>query len=239
MTVPATPPTISRDLALLLDLDGTLIEFAPTPDSVVIPRGLPEDLATLRDRLGGALAIVTGRPIEQVDTLLGNLPHAVAGEHGGAIRHAPGEPIQRPTFPPVPEAWLKRANMVIGAHPGTMLERKANGVALHFRKRPTAGPAMRDLADRLLEALPSHDLLGGSMVWEVRPRGIDKGVAVRALMAQAPFAGRMPLFIGDDVTDQDAIDAARAMGGIGLRVDEVFGTPQGVRDWLAREAARG
>ena len=232
-------PPILPDMALLLDLDGTLIDFAPTPDAVVVPPGLPDNLATLRDRLGGAFAIITGRPIEQVDTLLGDLPQAVAGEHGGAIRHARGEPIQRPTFPPVPEAWLKRAKMVIGAHPGAMLERKANGVALHFRKRPSAGPAMRDLADRLLAELPSHVLLGGSMVWEVRPRGIDKGVAVRALMALPPFAGRTPLFVGDDVTDQDAIDAVRAMGGLGLRVDEVFGTPQGVRDWLAREAGRG
>jgi trehalose 6-phosphate phosphatase len=77
------------------------------------------------------------------------------------------------------------------------------------------------------------------MVWEVRPRGIDKGGAVRALMARAPFAGRLPVFVGDDVTDEDAIAAARALGGIGLKVDETFGAPQGVRDWLAREAARG
>jgi trehalose 6-phosphate phosphatase len=114
-----------------------------------------------------------------------------------------------------------------------------NGVTLHFRKRPSAGPAMRDLADRLLAVMPTHTLMEGSMVWEVRPRGIDKGGAVRALMERPPFAGRTPLFVGDDVTDEDAIVAVRAMGGIGLRVDTVFGSPQGVRDWLAREAARG
>jgi trehalose 6-phosphate phosphatase len=233
------PPAITPAMALLLDLDGTLIDFAPTPDAVVVPPALPQALRALRARLGDALAVITGRPVEQIDTLLGDLPYAVAGEHGGAVRHAPGEPIARASFPPVPEDWLRRARMVVGAHPGTLLERKTNGVTLHFRKRPSAGPAMRDLADRLLAVMPTHTLMEGSMVWEVRPRGIDKGGAVRALMERPPFAGRTPLFVGDDVTDEDAIVAVRAMGGIGLRVDTVFGSPQGVRDWLAREAARG
>lgn len=234
-----TPPAITAGMALLLDLDGTLIDFAPTPDAVVVPPGLTEALAALRDRLGGALAIVTGRPVAEVDGLLPGIAHAIAGEHGGAVRAAPGAALERPEFPPIPEAWLTRARMIVGAHPGTLLERKANGVTLHFRKRPSAGPALRDLAERLVAELPSHAMLAGSMVWEVRPRGIDKGRALVALMQIPPFAGRTPLFVGDDVTDDDAIRAARALGGIGLRVDEVFGTPQGVRDWLAAEAARG
>ncbi len=226
-------------MALLLDLDGTLIDFAPTPDAVLVPPGLPQTLTTLRDRLGGALAIITGRPIAEVDALLPGIAHAVAGEHGGAVRAAPDAALERPAFPPIPEAWLTRARMVIGAHPGTILERKTNGVALHFRKRPIAGPALRDLAERLVAALPSHAVLAGNMVWEVRPRGIDKGRALAALMQRPPFAGRIPLFVGDDATDEDAIRAARDLGGIGLRVDAVFGAPQGVRDWLAAEAARG
>lgn len=233
-----TAPAVTAGMALLLDLDGTLIDFAPTPDAVLVPEGLVGALKILRERVGGALAIVTGRPIAQVDALLGDLPYAVAGEHGGAVRHASGEPVERAAFPAIPDAWVTRARMVIGAHPGTLLERKSNGVALHFRKRPNAGPALRDLAQRLVDLLPSHALLEGAMVWEVRPRGIDKGHAVRALMARAPFAGRVPVFVGDDVTDADAIVAAREMGGIGLRVDDAFGSPQGVRDWLAREAAR-
>ena len=223
-------------MALLLDLDGTLINFAPTPDAVVVPVGLVAALEALKLRLGGALAIITGRPVAQVDALLPGVAYAVAGEHGGALRAAPGAALERAAFPAVPEGWLKRARMVIGAHPGALLETKANGVALHFRKRPTSGPALRDLAERLVGLLPSHAVLEGNMVWEVRPRGVDKGGAVRALMARAPFAGRVPLFVGDDVTDVDAILAVRAMGGIGLLVDEVFGSPQGVRDWLAREA---
>jgi len=233
-----TPPILTPGMALLLDVDGTLIDFAPTPDEVVVPPDLPDSLRSLRALLGDALAIITGRPVSQIDALFGDIPYAVAGEHGGLIRHAPGEAVMRGASPPIPEDWLKRARMVIGAHPGTLLERKANGVTLHFRKAPWAGPALRQLADLLLAEMPSHELMSGSMVWEIRPRGIDKGGAVVALMARPPFLGRMPLFIGDDVTDEDAIRAARAMGGIGLRVDTSFGGPADVRAWLAREAAR-
>lgn len=232
------PPEITNGMALLLDLDGTLLDFAPTPDAVEVPPALPVALARLQHRLGGALAIVTGRPVAQIDALLPGLP-AVAGEHGGAIRHSPNGPLERADHLPVPDAWLATAEAALAAHPGTLLERKPHGVALHFRRAPEAGPALRALAEVLLAQLSSHALLAGNMVWEVRPRGIHKGNAVRALMARPPFAGRTPLFVGDDVTDEDAITAARAMGGIGLKVDETFGTPQGVRDWLAEQATRG
>lgn len=233
-----TPPELTRDMALLLDLDGTLIDIAPTPDGVVVPPDLPPSLRRLRDALGDALAIITGRPIAQIDALLPGLPYAVAGEHGAALRHAPDAAIERGSFPPLPEAWLARARMVVGAHPGTLLERKPHGVALHFRRKPNAGPSLRALAEAVLPELPSHMLVEGAMTWEIRPRGVDKGGAVDALMARPPFAGRRPMFIGDDVTDEDAIRAVRAIGGLGLRVDEVFATPAGVRAWLAREAAR-
>jgi trehalose 6-phosphate phosphatase len=232
------PPLITDRMALLLDLDGTLIDFAPTPDAVVVPPGLPPALATLRHRLDGALAIITGRPVDQIDRLLPGIPHAVAGEHGAAIRHAPAAPIERGNHPPIPAAWLAQAEAALAAHPGALLERKPHGVALHFRRAPASGPFLHTLAEALVAELPSHALLAGSMVWEVRPRGIDKGHALRTLMAHPPFLGRTPLFIGDDVTDEDAIQAARALGGIGLRVDQVFGSPQGVRDWLAAEATR-
>ncbi len=231
-------PAITDRMALLLDLDGTLIDFAPTPDAVVVPPGLPPALSALHRRLGGALAIVTGRPVDQIDRLLPGIPHAVAGEHGAAIRHAPGAPIERGDHPPIPAAWLAKTETALAAHPGALLERKAHGVTLHFRQAPGAGPFLRTLADALVAQLPSHALLAGKMVWEVRPRGVDKGNAVRALMARPPFLGRAPLFVGDDVTDDDAIQAARALGGLGLRVDQAFGSPQGVRDWLAAEAAR-
>jgi trehalose 6-phosphate phosphatase len=233
-----TLPPFDR-AALMLDMDGTLIDLAPTPDAVTVQAGLPQTLATLRDALGGALAIVTGRPIETVDRLFGNTPGAVAGEHGGAIRHHQGGPIERPDLPPPPPAWLEAAETLVRAHPGALLERKARGFALHYRLAPEAGPVFHDALRALVATEPAFQLLPAHMLWEVRPVGADKGHAVAALMRHAPFAGRLPIFIGDDVTDEDGMREARKHGGAGYRVDAVFADTNGVRSWLHRSAARG
>jgi trehalose 6-phosphate phosphatase len=225
--------------ALLLDMDGTLIDLAPTPDAVVVPPGLTASLAGLRDRLRGALGVITGRPVETVDALLGGAPYAVAGEHGGALRHAPGEPLDRPDLPAPPEAWLAQAARLASTHPGALLERKARGFALHFRAVPEAGPALHDALAEMLADSPAFELLPAHMLWEVRPHGTDKGKALEALMARAPFRGRKPVFIGDDVTDEDAIRAARALGGAGFQVAPAFGSPAGVRAWLQAAATTG
>ena len=222
--------------ALLLDLDGTLIDIAPTPDSVIVPPGLNDTLRALQSALDGALAIVTGRAIEVLDGFLGG-GFAAAGEHGGAIRHAPGARIERPDLPIPPASWLSRAAELAAAHPGALLEPKARGFALHFRQAPAAGPAFRAALTTMIARSPGFQLLPGLMMWEVRPCGVDKGSAVTALMARRPFRGRLPLFIGDDVTDEDGMRVARLMGGEGLRVEPAFGSPAGVRTWLARAAA--
>jgi trehalose 6-phosphate phosphatase len=125
--------------ALLLDMDGTLLDIAPTPDSVVVAPGLLDSLATLRDRLDGALAVISGRPVEQVDALLHAIPTAVSGEHGGAIRRASGAALERPDLPGAPPEWLAAAEALRAAHPGTLLERKARGFVLHYRQVPAAG----------------------------------------------------------------------------------------------------
>jgi trehalose 6-phosphate phosphatase len=109
---------------------------------------------------------------------------------------------------------------------------------LHYRAAPEHGPALRTALTGMLGNTPDFAVLAAHMAWEVKPLGADKGTAVAALMEQAPFAGRRPLFIGDDLTDEDGIDAANARTGIGLRVAEAFGTAQGVRDWLALAAFR-
>jgi trehalose 6-phosphate phosphatase len=218
--------------AFLLDLDGTLIDLAATPDAVIVPPALPGLLRRLRARHDDAVAIITGRPIEAVDALLGDAPFAVAGEHGAAIRTAPGKAIARGLLPVLPEAAIARAAEVVARFPGALLERKAHGMALHYRQAPEAEATLRDAAAAMVAAWPEFSLLRGSMTWEVRPAGVHKGVAVRALMQSPPFAGRVPVFIGDDVTDEDAIAAAAALGGAGLRVAEAFGTPADVRAWL-------
>ena len=125
------------------------------------------------------------------------------------------------------------------AHPGTIVEPKAFGVALHFRARFELADAARALTAGLIEGDARFQLLRGLMLWEIRPAGVDKGGAVRALMAEAPFAGRLPLFVGDDTTDADGIAAAEALGGAGLWVDRAFGSPAAVRAWLARAAEAG
>ena len=219
--------------ALLLDLDGTLIDIAPTPDSVVVPPGLPKSLLRLRENLNDALAIVTGRPIAQVEALLPNIAYAVAGEHGGAIRLSPDADEHHVPVPPLPAAWLAEAEALVTAHPGSILERKSRSFVLHFRLAPDAGPIFHAALATMLAGSTSHRIGAAHMAWEVKPVGIDKGGAVLALMAQPPFDGRVPVFIGDDVTDEDGMRAARDLGGLGLRVQEHFTDAAGVRRWLA------
>jgi trehalose 6-phosphate phosphatase len=231
-------PPIERT-ALLLDLDGTLLDMAPAPDKAVVPPGLCATLQALRSLLGDALAVITGRPVEAIDALLGDAPFAVAGEHGGAIRHAPGQALERPALPALPEAWIVEAEHMAASHPGAFVERKAFGFALHYRAAPSAGPVLRDALAALLAGSADFELLQAHLLWEVRPRGVHKGGAVNGLMARAPFVGRLPVFVGDDVTDEDGIAAARALGGVGLRVPESFGDPAGVRAWLQATAAAG
>lgn len=232
-------PPLGR-AALLLDMDGTLLDLAPTPDTVVVPSGLAETLRRLRDLLDGALAVVTGRPIAQVDALLPGVPYAVAGEHGGAIRHAPDAGTVRLDLPEAPEAWREAAAAAVSAHPGSLLEHKRRGFVFHFRAVPGHGPALFDAAHAIVGADAGRfQVMQASMAWEVRPCGADKGSAVLSLMRQAPLAGRVPVFIGDDVTDEDGMRAAVSLGGVGLRVDEAFGTPAGVRAWLAQAVDAG
>ncbi len=235
---PALPPP--ERAAFLLDVDGTLLDIAPTPESVVVPPGLLADLAALRGRVGGALAVVTGRPIAQIDALLPDAPHAVAGEHGGATRHNPGAPVRHAELAAIPPAWRDAAARIAAAHPGARVEEKQRGLVLHFRAAPEHGPALHAALEALLapEADAFH-LLGAKMAWEIRPAGADKGSAVRALMAEPPFAGRLPVFVGDDTTDEDGIAAAVDLGGVGLRVPDAFGDPDGVRAWIARLARTG
>jgi trehalose 6-phosphate phosphatase len=210
-----------------------LLDIAPTPDSVVVPIGLLDALRRLAARLDGALAVVSGRPVEQVDALLQGIPTAVAGEHGGAIRHAPGAALERVALPGAPPEWLMAAERMEAATPGVLLERKARGFVLHYRAVPELGPALQTELEALIGGSPQFALMPARKAWEVKPRGADKGTAVTALMARPPFAGRLPVFIGDDVTDEDGMAVARAMGGVGLRVGEAFRDPGAVREWLA------
>ena len=221
--------------ALFLDFDGTLVEIAPRPDAVLVPPGLPGLLLRLRAGLGGGLAVVSGRPLADLDHFL-PVPLAKAGDHGATIRLAPELPAEDPPLPVPPVAWRLQAMALAMAHPGMLVEEKTHGFAVHYRLAPDAGPAAEALLAGLVADSP-FQLLAARMAWEVRPRGPSKGSAVRRLMQDPAFAGRVPVFIGDDVTDEEGMDAARALGGLGWQLQDAFGTPAALRGWLAEAVA--
>lgn len=226
-------PAIAPDWALFLDLDGTLLDIAPAPDAVTVPAGLVATLDALTRGLGGALAIVTGRARETADRLLAPLRPAGGFGHGAELRDATG---RIDSMPAIPADWTRRLARDVAAWPGVILETKPHGIALHYRAAPERRDATRAA---LLALLRGHDddfaLLPAHMAFEIRPRAATKGRAVRALMRAAPFAGRRPVFIGDDVTDEEGMQAARDFGGLGLHVGRDFtGGPPQVRAWLAQ-----
>lgn len=233
-------PEIEAGWALFLDLDGTLLDIAPEPDAVRVPAALPRSLASLSARLGGALAVVSGRARDTVDRLLAPLVAPGGFGHGAELRDAAGRLGGDHVMPAPPTAWAARLADLAAAHPGLLLERKPHGLALHYRAAPhhraTALAAMEAL---LAEAPQDFALLPAHMAYELRPRSATKARAVAALMAAPPFQGRRPVFVGDDVTDEDGMDAARRLGGLGLHVGRDFtGGPAEVRAWIARAAAR-
>ncbi|HEY0200869.1 MAG TPA: trehalose-phosphatase [Burkholderiaceae bacterium] len=238
-------PDIGAHSALFLDFDGTLAELAPQPDAVRVPPGTVALLGALQARLGGALAILTGRPVEDIDLLLPTLCLAVAGEHGALLRWADG---RRQNLAPNTAATpgnaladvVQAAAAVAALHPALVLERKPAGVALHYRHAPALQALCRATLAQAIAAAPGLELLEGKCVVEAKQRGVDKGRALTALMAQPPFAGRMPLFAGDDVTDEPAIAAAQHLGGLGIKVGPGATAarlrlpgPAAVHTWLA------
>lgn len=234
---PIAPPIVPETAALFLDFDGTLVDIAPRPDAVVVPPGLPGLLTRLAARLGGALAIVSGRPLAELEGLL-PAPLPMAGDHGATLRRAPGTAPEHLPLPCPPPEWHRAAEAFAADHPGTLVEKKAHGFVVHFRQAPDAAAPARAMLQAMLPTDGAFELLPARMAFEVKPRAVSKAGAVTGLLAQPPFAGRIPVYVGDDVTDEAGMAAARAVGGIGLRLQDAFGTPAMLRDWLARlEAA--
>jgi trehalose 6-phosphate phosphatase len=231
--------------ALFLDFDGTLVEIAPTPDSVRPTTGLPSLLSVLECRLGGALAVVTGRPVEAVDGFLGLGGLTVAGLHGRDRRLADGRRLREPVDAASVDVARTRLTALAGRLPGTLIEDKGESVSLHFRQAPEAAEAAEAEA-RAIEAESQGRLrlLPGKMVVELVPAGFDKGTAVARLMEMPPFAGRIPVFVGDDVTDEAGFSVVNRLGGLSVRIGQAARTEaQAVLDdvpalhgWLARAA---
>jgi trehalose 6-phosphate phosphatase len=162
----------------------------------------------------------------------------MAGDHGATVRPDPRAPALEPGLPHAPAAWRVRADELASRHPGALIEDKEHGFVFHYRQAPEAGPE----AEALMRALVNEDPLGftllkARMAWEIRPRGASKGTAVRTLMDRPPFRGRIPVFIGDDVTDEEGMEVARSFGGQGWRLQDAFGSPAALREWLALAVA--
>jgi trehalose 6-phosphate phosphatase len=238
--VACAPPPLAqlRDIALFLDLDGTIAPFAASPAAVGPEAARNLLLHRLHERLEGRLAVVSGRTIADIDRILSGSVTAAAGVHGLERRAADGSRHSQPAHP-----GLGAAQMAFGAlaetEPGLLLETKGHSVALHYRGAPRAQAAVRTLARRLA-AQTGLVLQEGVLVAELRTPGPDKGDAIRAFMGEPPFRGARAVFIGDDLTDEHGFAAAAALGGNGIlvgpprptgaawRLDDV----NAVLDWL-------
>jgi len=232
------PDVLAPHQALLLDLDGTIIDIALRPEAVIVPDGLATTLAQLRDALGGAMAVLTGRSLPEVDRLIGDAASAVAAEHGAVVRWPDGAVTQSTLALARRDEWLGEFVAAAGRWPGVLIEAKTQSLVAHYRQAPQYGTNVVRLAEWLAATDPDGaEILRARKAVELRPRGVSKGAALRRLMDAEPFAGRQPVFVGDDVTDEDAIAAARELGGVGLHVGRDFaGSPAAVRAWLATSA---
>ncbi len=235
-----------NECCLFLDMDGTLLDLAATPHTIRVPEGLVGLLERLADGLGGALAIITGRRIAELDLVLSPLRVAASGVHGAEMRFkADGEVEQ--LMPELSEEIVQSLTRFARRTPGAFAEPKGPGLAIHYRLAPAAGPVIAAELARFRERhVGEFEIWPGQKVFEVIPAGFSKGTAVAALAATAPFRGRVPIMIGDDIGDLPAFAAAERLNGFGLRVaSENFGTkgadfdgPRSVRAWLAGLAER-
>src|SRR5690606_4240645 len=216
------PPPIDDSCALFLDVDGTLLDFAPSPDEVSVPDHLREALRALHARLGGAVALVSGRSLATLDALLAPQVMPAAGLHGLERRH--GRRGHRAPRPPTALALVRsEAEQVAARHPGAIVEDKGAALALHWRAAPHASGELQAFAIAALPRLPGYRLQPGNDVLELRPaehKGgrADKGAAILAFMGEAPFAGRRPVFAGDDITDEAGFAAVNARDGVSVLV---------------------
>jgi trehalose 6-phosphate phosphatase len=218
---PAPPRLRAADIALFLDVDGTLLEIEREPGAVHVSEQLCRILEDLQVATGGALALVSGRSLEQLDQLFSPLCLNAAGLHGLERRNLGWRVERAAPDPAIFERAHKRLAAFVEATPGALLEDKGLTLALHYRNAPAAAGAAIALAKAAAaESDGALVLLRGKMVCELKPPGADKGRAIVAFMAEPPFAGRLPVFAGDDMTDEAGFAAINRMGGISIRIGD-------------------
>jgi len=234
-----------KTIAILLDVDGTMIEIGPSPFEVYVSDGLRSSLSQLFDLTGGALALVSGRPIRDLDMLFTPLKLPSVGGHGAEMRVTGGEIIIAAKR--LPADLRRQLAQAAKLDPGIEVEDKGYSLALHYRKAPQNQEwLLRQIAANC-KAFPDEitEVLPGKAMFEVKRPAVNKGESVRQLMKLAPFAGRMPVFIGDDVTDESVFAILPDLGGMGFSVTRqfpgltgIFDSPAQVRDALQRLAAQ-
>jgi len=240
------PAGIVPDLdqsALLLDIDGTLIELAPTPRDIIVPPSLGPTLQALHERLDGALALVSGRSMTDIDVIFAPLQFPVVGGHGAEMRLSTENEAVAAHAPPMDNDLKRRFIAISKISPGILFEDKGYSVALHYRLAPECERAIYEAVSAIRADLPQApiDVLPGKFVCEIKHAGFTKATGVRELMSHAPFKGRNPIFIGDDVTDESVFAIMPSFKGVSFSVSRrahgvngYFRAPKDVRAWLTQ-----
>jgi trehalose 6-phosphate phosphatase len=230
--------------ALFLDIDGTLLEFAANPGAVTVDPDLAHLLRCLYDETAGAVALISGRTVADADALFAPLKLCVAGQHGAERRDFDGGlHLHAPPLEGLRRA-AERLRRLVHVHPGLVLEEKGMNVALHFRGAPLLEAEVVPLLERLVSELgQDFELQAGKMVLEIKPTGKDKGTAIEEFMQERPFRGRIPIFIGDDLTDEYGFALVNRLGGHSIKVGpgasvalRRLADATAVRGWLHRLA---
>ncbi len=235
-------PEPNANWALFLDIDGTLLDIADTPTAVVVPPELPALLKGLLRVFDNAVALISGRSLTDIDRLFAPLKLPAAGQHGAEIRLGGGAVENQPMSGGGLAALLPDLTAFVAQRPGLLLEEKGRTIAVHYRHAPQYQPEIVDFLGKLVgDRSKTIETIGGHRVFEIKPRAFNKGTAVARLMQAPPFAGRRPVFIGDDRTDEDGFAFVRAQDGHAIRVglegpsiaETRIGGPDETRAWLA------
>jgi trehalose 6-phosphate phosphatase len=240
------------ECAVLLDIDGTLLDLAPTPREVWVPPGLSRTLNRLLEKTSGALALVSGRSLNDIDLIFAPEQFPAVGGHGAEMRLTTDNEAVATHAPPLDKELKRRLAAIAKLSPGILLEDKGYSLALHYRLAPHAEKAIYEAVSLIRADLPNApiEVLPGKCVCEIKHSGFNKASGVIELMSHAPFRGRRPIFIGDDVTDESVFAIMPDFGGLSFSVGrraqgvaDYFDDPSEVREWLARlvgdEAAAG
>lgn len=207
-----SPPLIAPyKIALFLDFDGTLVDFADHPDAILVPASLPRLLEKLHRQTLGALAIITGRDIAVIDRFLAPVSLPVAGVHGFIRRDASGKLHETPFDAAALEAIERELSQFAKHRPGLLVERKPGSLALHFRRAPHLAAQCLEVAEAAVAGVEGFHLQRGKSVIEMRTAGRDKGEAIAAFLNEPPFRGKVPVFAGDDTTDEDGFRVVNAI----------------------------